>query len=232
MFKFTRTGINIIKILAITIIVCLIQIFIYQYTRNIETEINAEIMQKEEDMPVEQEQTDEKNDIWQIKIEKISLLANISEGTTKDILNKNVGHFEETKKEEGNIGLAAHNRGYEVNYFEQLKLLQKGDEIQYQHNQYSNTYEVTKNIIIKDTDWEYLEDTEENMLTLITCVENEPNYRRCVQAIEKDKEEGIEESNKNNTNNISNSNIKFYDINKYSTSIRQATNISIYQRKP
>ena len=30
-----------------------------------------------------------------------------------------------------------------------------------------------------------LENTEENILTLITCVENEPNYRRCVQAEEK-----------------------------------------------
>ena len=47
-------------------------------------------------------------------------------------------------------------------------------------------YEVTKNKIIKDTDIDVLENTEENILTLITCVENEPNYRRCVQAEEKD----------------------------------------------
>ena len=30
----------------------------------------------------------------------------------------------------------------------------------------------------------FLEKTEENTITLITCVENEPEYRRCVQAIE------------------------------------------------
>ena len=42
--------------------------------------------------------------------------------------------------------------------------------------------------IIKDTEWEYLDNTEENMLTLITCVENEPEYRRCVQAVEKEEE--------------------------------------------
>ena len=47
-------------------------------------------------------------------------------------------------------------------------------------------YEVIKNKIITDTDWEVLENTEENTLTLITCVENEPNYRRCVQAVEID----------------------------------------------
>ena len=38
--------------------------------------------------------------------------------------------------------------------------------------------------IIKDTDWSYLQETKENKLTLITCVENEPKYRRCIQAIE------------------------------------------------
>ena len=49
-------------------------------------------------------------------------------------------------------------------------------------------YEVEKNRIIKDTDWKYLENTEDNRLTLITCVENEPEYRRCIQAIEKEEE--------------------------------------------
>ena len=40
-------------------------------------------------------------------------------------------------------------------------------------------------MIIKDTDWSRLENTEENILTLITCVENKPEQRRCIQAIEK-----------------------------------------------
>ena len=53
-------------------------------------------------------------------------------------------------------------------------------------NTINRIYEVTKNKIIKDTDIDVLENTEENILTLITCVENEPNYRRCVQAEEKD----------------------------------------------
>jgi LPXTG-site transpeptidase (sortase) family protein len=189
MFKFTKPG---IKIIIATIIVFSIQVIIYQYTKNIPTEINGEIMSRN-NMPANIETNDEikketsKSNIWQIKIDKISLIANIEEGTTKEVLNKNIGHFEETNKEDGNIGLAAHNRGYEVNYFNKLKELQEGDEIEYTHNQYSKIYKVIKNIIIKDTEWEYLENTEENILTLITCVENEPNYRRCVQAIEKEK---------------------------------------------
>ena len=44
---------------------------------------------------------------------------------------------------------------------------------------------MVKNKIIKDTDVKVLDNTEENVLTLITCVENEPEYRRCVQAKEK-----------------------------------------------
>ena len=129
-------------------------------------------------------QTEEKEEIWQIEIPKISVKAPISEGTTKEILNQYVGHFQTTAKENGNIGLAAHNRGYEVNYFQDLKLLKEGDEIIYQHNDFRKTYEVEKIRIIKDTEWTYLEETEENQLTLITCVENQPEYRRCIQAIE------------------------------------------------
>lgn len=122
---------------------------------------------------------------WKITIPKISLEAEISEGTSKTIMNKYVGHFEETSKNNGNIGLAAHNRGYDVNYFSQIKLLKNGDEIIYKCYDFEKKYTVIENKIIKDTDWSYLEKTKENKITLITCVENEPEYRRCIQGIEK-----------------------------------------------
>lgn len=183
MFKFTKTG---VFVLSIIIIFCLIQIFIYKY--HIETEINEEIMEIIEPYDIPVIEATDKNEIWQIEIPVLSLVANISEGTTKEILSKYVGHFENTAKEEGNVGLAAHNRGYEVNYFKDLKLLKQGDEIIYKHNQFQKIYEVDKCRIIKDTELEYLEQTEENMLTLITCVENQPEYRRCIQAIEKEEE--------------------------------------------
>ena len=119
---------------------------------------------------------------WKITIPKISLKAEISEGTSKEIMDKFVGHFEETTKTSGNVGLAAHNRGYAVNYFANIKQLVEGDEIIYKYYEFEETYIVTENKIIKDTDWEPLEDTEKDKITLITCVENEPEYRRCVQA--------------------------------------------------
>lgn len=118
---------------------------------------------------------------WYIEISTISLKAPITEGTTKEILDNYVGHFEESPSKKGNVCLAAHNRGYKNNYFENLKKLKIGDEIFYKNNEYEEKYVVSKHEIIKDTDWVNLENTEEDKITLITCVENEPNYRRCIQ---------------------------------------------------
>lgn len=129
--------------------------------------------------------TEEKVLSWKITIPKISLDAEISEGTSQEIMDQFVGHFEETSKTIGNIGLAAHNRGYKVNYFSEIKKLKEGDEIIYKYYDFEKTYIVVKNKIIKDTDWSNLENTSENKITLITCVENEPEYRRCIQGVEK-----------------------------------------------
>lgn len=123
----------------------------------------------------------EKKVEWYIEIPTISLKASITEGTTKEILDNYVGHFEESPTKKGNICLAAHNRGYKNNYFENLKKLKIGDEIFYKNNEYEEKYVVSKHEIIKDTDWVNLENTEEDKITLITCVENEPSYRRCIQ---------------------------------------------------
>lgn len=121
--------------------------------------------------------------IWQIEIPKINLVAPIAEGTSADIMNQYVGHFEETPKNKGNIGLAAHNRGYKVNYFQDLKLLQKGDLIIYTYNGEISKYSVNELGIIKDTDWSKLETSNQDKLTLITCLEDEPEYRRYIQAV-------------------------------------------------
>ena len=69
--------------------------------------------------------------------------------------------------------------------FERLKELEDGDVIIYNFQDFKKEYIVTDNLIIEDTDWTYLENTQENKITLITCVENEPNYRRCVIGEEK-----------------------------------------------
>lgn len=124
------------------------------------------------------------SDEWKLEIPKISLYAKISEGTTSKVMDKYIGHFMETSKDNGNVGLAAHNRGYKVNYFSNLKKLEKGDLVIYTYKGKSQKYTVTSKEIIKDTDWSKLENSAVNKLTMITCVENKPEYRLCVQATE------------------------------------------------
>lgn len=188
--KINKTILSRLLFVVSIILFIFIQIFIYKFQRNLKsnTEIDVEMfntkLQKVENNINETAYI--KDEIWQIQIPSIELTANIQNGTDKDTLNKYVGHFTETQLEYGNIGLAAHNRGYEVNYFSRLKELKEGDEIIYKYNKIERIYEVEKNKIIKDTDEDVLENTDENILTLITCVENEPEYRRCVQAKEKD----------------------------------------------
>lgn len=124
------------------------------------------------------------SDEWKLEIPKISLCAKISEGTTSKVMDKYIGHFIETSKDNGNVGLAAHNRGYKVNYFSDLKKLENGDLVIYTYKGKSQKYTVTSKEIIKDTDWSKLENSKVNKLTMITCVENKPEYRLCVQATE------------------------------------------------
>ena len=188
--KINKTFISRFLFIMSVLIFIIIQKNIYQFRIELKsnTEIGKEILNEKlmENRDNINENQRVINSVWKIQIPSIGLIADISNGTDKETLNKYVGHFIETPIEEGNISLAGHNRGYDVNYFSRLKELREGDEIIYIHNEINRIYEVTKNKIIKDTDIDVLENTEENILTLITCVENEPNYRRCVQAEEKD----------------------------------------------
>ena len=124
------------------------------------------------------------NENWLLEIPKIELKASINYGTSNETLNQYIGHFDNTKFWTGNVGLAAHNRGYPVNYFGRLKELEIGDEIIYKTVYGTRIYKVEKIEIISDTDWIMLENTNDNRITLITCVENKPSYRRCIQGVE------------------------------------------------
>ena len=95
-----------------------------------------------------------------------------------------VGHFENTSFWNGNVGLAAHNRGFPINYFARLKELKEGDKIIYKVENKTRTYLVKTITVIDDTDWSYLVKTKENIITLITCVENKPTKRLCIQAMQ------------------------------------------------
>lgn len=117
---------------------------------------------------------------WKIEIPRIGLVANIAEGTSKDVLDVFVGHFETTKRRHGNVALAAHNRGYPVNYFSKIKDLEINDEIYYTYNEFKQCYKIVSKELIKDTDFTKLKNTDNDTITLITCVEDRPSLRRCI----------------------------------------------------
>ena len=196
MFKFSSIYINILSSFISIVIFIFIQIFFsnydtFLYKSSLKAGFEVENVIKETKEQVNntnetvKEKITEDVNTWCLEIPKINLKANISEGTTKEVMEDYIGHFEETTKENGNVGLAAHNRGYKNNYFQKIKELKEGDSIFYTYKGETKEYLVTKHVIIKDTDWTYLEDTDKNTITLITCVENEPEYRRCIQGEEK-----------------------------------------------
>lgn len=159
-----------------------------EISNNIQEIANENIISNSDEENIPKENIIQENSYeydWYINIPIIELIAPIEETVEKEVMNRSVGHFEHTSKWDGNIGLGAHNRGYKVNYFANIKKLKKGDIINYCYKGRERQYLVSNIVIIKDTDWSYLEATEENKITLITCVENEPNYRRCIQGTEK-----------------------------------------------
>lgn len=110
----------------------------------------------------------------------------IKEGSSPQVLQEYIGHIEDTAVYDGNVGLAAHNRGTSPSYFARINELEIGDEIIYQNKYGERRYKVNQKKDILETDWSMLQETKENKLTLITCIKNRVNQRLCVQAVESD----------------------------------------------
>lgn len=194
MFYSKRSRIAICIILTIIIFIS-IKFIHNQFLKNQKKEINSNNETKTSQSSGNSKEVEiiEENEIiknqykenkWRILISKINLDAPIIEGTSKEVLRRGVGHFETTSKWDGNVVLAAHNRGYKYNFFKEIKNLEEGDIIVYKTESNSRNYKVIENKKIKETDFSCLENTNENILTLITCLENMPEYRTCIQAVE------------------------------------------------
>lgn len=121
--------------------------------------------------------------IGTLSIPKINLSVKVYEGETLDSMRKGVGHFEYTSFWDNNVGFAGHNRG-SADYFKGVKNLSLGDTITYTTKNGTRNYKVFYKEKITDTDYSNLGWTNENTVTLITCVENQANLRWCVQAQE------------------------------------------------
>mgnify|MGYP006068546679 CR=1 FL=1 len=133
--------------------------------------------------PVESE-TDEGqylNAIGILEIPSISFKDIVVEGTDQSSLAQGIGLFEHSSILEGNVCLAGHNT---YRFLANLKNVQKGDIIKYSSALGNKEYRITTIKQIQETDWSMLEDTEDNRITIITCVRNKPELRLCVQGIE------------------------------------------------
>ena len=121
--------------------------------------------------------------LGKIEIPTLGLSVWIYQGTDSKTLVKGVGHFEDTSIWEGNVCLAAHNRGAN-SYFGQIHTLNIGDKITLTTKLGTRTYQVTDVSKVSETDRSGLADSGENMLTLYTCVRNQRDQRWCVTAVE------------------------------------------------
>lgn len=118
-----------------------------------------------------------------LKIDKINLCQKVVNGHSLEVLKTDLGHVDETAYYKGNIGILGHNNG-NAGYFKRLTELVIDDEIQYITENGTMRYKVSEITEIDDTDWSKLSKTEDNRITLITCVRNVPAKRYCVQAVE------------------------------------------------
>lgn len=145
--------------------------------KNLENTKQNEIEQKEEK---EIKYIFNEGEIGIIIIPSIDVKAPICEGTSSNVLKYAVGHFEETSQWSGNVALASHNRGSYAHYFSRINELENGEEIIYITNMGERRYEVTENKVIEETNVEILKNTKENIITLITCITEKRDKRRCI----------------------------------------------------
>ena len=121
--------------------------------------------------------------LGKIEIPTLGLSVRIYQGTDSKTLAKGIGHFEDTSIWEGNVCLAAHNRGTN-SYFGQIHTLNIGDKITLTTKLGTRTYKVTDVFKVSETDRSGLANSAENMLALYTCVRNQRDQRWCVTAVE------------------------------------------------
>ncbi|MBR0311125.1 MAG: class D sortase [Oscillospiraceae bacterium] len=118
-----------------------------------------------------------------LRIPRIGLTVKVYQGTDSATLLKGAGHFTDTSIWDGNIALAAHNRGVN-NHFGKIHTLARGDRITLETKLGTRTYSVYSVSKIDVDDVTILDSTGENIITLVTCVMDQPSYRWCIKASE------------------------------------------------
>ena len=180
-------------IVIVAILMTIISVFVVYKYHIYEANVDANSIEVGDNEDLEETNTE---DIENIKINEADLIgkltipdillkdAPIKEGTELDILSDSIGPFKSTSLDSGNDGLASHNSGGKGDYFKNLKNIKVGSEIFYQTKYGVKRYIVETKKVIDETDFSYLKSTEDNRITLITCVAGKKDKRLCIQAIE------------------------------------------------
>lgn len=107
-----------------------------------------------------------------LNIPKIDLKVIIEEGTDMKTLRHSVGHFKDTPMpwENGNSAIAGHRQYTYGEFFNRVDEIEIGDLIDIQTLHGKINYKVIKKEVIEATQMEVLDNTDEDCLTIITCV--------------------------------------------------------------
>ena len=137
--------------------------------------------------PVEKAQM-KNGSIGVLTIPKLSLSVNVYESPDNmEAMSKGVAHFPSTSAYDGNVALSAHNINLDGSdgYFKYLYTLEKGDGVTYQTALGERAYTVESVTTIAASDWTPLYYTDDNRLTMITCISGQADKRLCITVIEK-----------------------------------------------
>ena len=104
-----------------------------------------------------------------------------------EAMEKGAAHFRHTSAWQGNIGVSAHNVNMDgtPGYFLNIHKLKPGAVIRYETALGARDYVVESVKEISEMDWSMLGRTQDNRITLITCITGKPDMRIAVQAVEK-----------------------------------------------
>lgn len=124
-----------------------------------------------------------------LTIPEIGLSVNVfacAHGEEMEAMTKGLAHFAHTTSWDGNLGVCGHNVNFDLTdgYFKNLHTLEKGDQVIYSSSLGERVYEVKTIKAIAEDDWSYLGRTQENKITMITCISGQPTKRLMVQAVE------------------------------------------------
>lgn len=136
--------------------------------------------------PIEKAQMKD-GSIGVLTIPALNLSVNVYESPDNmEAMSKGVAHFPSTSAYDGNVSLSAHNINLDGSdgYFKYLYTLQKGDDVTYKTALGERAYTVESITTIAASDWTPLYYTDDNRLTMITCISGQPDKRLCVQAVE------------------------------------------------